>query len=97
MANHVLVKEPTGWHCLCCGANFPLDYITTNHECIVNTKYEAAREVVKELPAITDLASWDKANQIVRDDLETLISLDEDLSDGLQATKSRFRLRDLLG
>jgi hypothetical protein len=24
MANHVLVKEPTDWHCLCCGKNFPL-------------------------------------------------------------------------
>jgi len=93
MARHVLVREPADWHCFCCSKNFPLTEKPPEEECPVYTRYLRAAASIKPLPEIKDLKSWNTANAILRDDLEILLRLDEEMSDGFQATKRRFPIQ----
>ncbi len=89
---HVLIKEPVGWHCLCCGKNFALADVAPSEECPVYTLYCETREKVQEMPDIVDITSWNEANGVLTNNLLLLMALDEQMSDGLQATRRRFPL-----
>ncbi len=89
---HVLIKEPAGWHCLCCSKNFPLADVGPTGECPVYTLYCEAKKKLQSLPDIINVASWNDANKVLTNNLVLLMALDEQMSDGLQATKRRFPL-----
>ncbi len=88
--NHILIKEPAAWHCLCCSKNFPLSASAPVEQCPVYTLYCETKRKIKELPEIKGLISWNEASAVLINNLELLMTLDEQMSDGLQATKRRF-------